>query len=180
MKKLNLLMLISKTTLSLLISVMGTILLSEVATAQNKPSCFMRDTSGKVIDLSDLCDSRSKKVSNTKNKENLNNIVNTTINESALVNNTTRRTVYFLGNGTVPFNLSSPANTYYTGAQSAAYIRRYPTSQSVSNREASRINLLSTGEILSRNINDRPITTIPSSRLIVPERTPFIIYRYTK
>ncbi len=155
-------MLISQSSLSLSISVMGSILLTEVTMAQVKPSCFMIDTSGTVIDLSDLCNSRSNRASNIKNTENLNNIVNTTINESALVNNAAGETVYFVGDGSVPFKLGSSANSYYTGKQ-PVYLRRYQSSQTLGNIEASRNALLSSGE-----------------RFIVPARTPFILYRYQK
>ena len=179
MKKLNLLMLISKTSLSLLVSIIGTILLTEVTIAQDQSSCFMTDTAGTVIDLSDLCDSRSNRLSKRENTEDLNNIVNTTINRSALVDRPARETVYFVGNGSVPFNLGTSANSYYTGTQSV-YVRRYQTSQILGNREAARNDLLSSGQVLSRNNSTRSLTSISGGRFVVPARTPFIIYRYQK
>ena len=192
MKKSNLLMLISKSSLSLLVSVIGSILLTEVTMAQVKPSCFMTDTSGTVIDLSELCNSRSKRSSNIKNTENINNDVNTTINKSAIVNNRARETVNksaivnnraretvrFLGDGSLPFKLGSSASSYYTGTQ-PVYLRRYQTSQTLGNTEASRNTLLSSGEVLSRDNSDRVFIT-PGTRVVVPIRTPFIIYRYQK
>ncbi len=128
-------------------TVMMSFLAIEVAKAQPKPSCFMIDTSGEVVNLADIC--------NVKPERQLKS------NTITRIGNAER--VYSVGNGSNPFTLGTSSTIYYSGDR-LAYVRRYRDTQRFSTRDDARDALLGLGA------NPRNV--------IVPSRTPFIIYRY--
>lgn len=158
MKKIQQILVISCTSLSL-------ISLSQAVKAQTKQSCFMTETSGKVVDLSALCDTRK--------------IERSPSGSSASPTNEDRqelKNVYFIGDGEVPFTLGSSSSTYYVGettGRSSAYIRRYSNQATFTPREGIKSSLSS----FFQQIKD------PNSTLLIRNgqaQTPFLIYRYPK
>lgn len=163
---------------------------SQMAAAQTKPSCFMTEASGEVVDLSSICDfqttKRSPGIANSgSTKENLeqpeninNNFLNPNlISEPSLeqqngqIRGRSTESIYFIGNGEVPFTLGSSSRTYFFGSDTrgnSAYIRRYSTPQTFAPRNDIR------NEFFELRANSN------STSRIRDRQTPFVIYRYAK
>jgi hypothetical protein len=145
-----------------------TLITAKIATAQAKPICFMKDTAGKVTDLSNLCNFLSRQNSVSEPINRLNTVVTSSSTKSQVEN------IYFVGNGDVPFSLGSASSTYYTGDR-PIYVRKYRRAVTTENRDVVRNALLESG-----GNNNNAIVTVPGGFPVVPGRTPFIIYRYQK
>ncbi|MGB5633989.1 MAG: hypothetical protein WBM44_06715 [Waterburya sp.] len=141
----------SRNALALITSTaMISFLAIEVAKAQPKPSCYMIELSGEVVNLEDICDVKPQRTKKSK--------------VAALeVNNT--EDVYTLGNGSLPFTLGPSSRIYYDGRR-LAYFRRYYESPRFATRDNTREVFLESGA--------------SDSSASISGRTPFIIYRYQK
>ena len=174
MKKIQQILVISWASLSL-------ISLGQPVKAQTEPSCFMTEPSGKVIDLSALCDTRQIKSSpaassasptneDRQQLQPINNLARTNLNsEPSQISDRSANTVYFIGAGKVPFTLGASSRSYYVGATTkgnSAYIRRYSKQPTFRPRAGIRSSF-------AELIEDSNSTSIIRNRQI-----PFLIYRY--
>ncbi len=136
---------------------------TEVVKAQSQPSCFMVDTSGEVIDLSNICNVKSQGEQKSKAVTQSDNALDSASTIETEISAPLVERVNFVGDGSVPFTLDSSSTVYYSGDRSV-YIRRYREAQRFSTRNNVREALLELGA------NDRSLN--------VSHKTPFIIYRY--
>ncbi len=163
MKTIQQILIISGASLSL-------ISLSQPVQAQTQPSCFMTETSGKIVDLSTLCATRKNE--ERQQSQPTNNLVRINLfSQPSQKGDRSVETVYFIGDGQVPFTLGTSSRSYYVGETTrgnSAYIRRYSTRPTFRPRAGIRSNFVE----LTEDIN--------STSIIRNEQTPFLIYRYPK
>lgn len=136
----------------------------EVAKAQSQPSCFMTNTSGRVVNLEHICDVKPQEQlkSNTITQVN-NDIDSTATTESTEITQLSRARIYLVGNGSNPLTLNTSSTISYSSDR-PVYIRRYREAQRFSTRNDVRNTLLG-AQINTRSTN-------------VSGKSQFIIYRY--
>lgn len=148
--------------------------------AKERPKCYLIDESGQLTNLTDICNaSRPQDATvETANNEGL-NIINNNSNvvgtEPLTDGLSVDDNVYFLGEDSVPVNLSSINSSYYIdneiGIDYTAYIRRYRVSPTSLARQSVR------ERVFQFDIDVEP-SNLTSILRRGQSRTPFIIYRY--
>ena len=160
-------LLFSRNSLAVITStVMMSFLAVEGAKAQPTPSCFMINTSGEVVDLTDICNVKPQRQLRANAVTRIGSAINSTFTpERTEIPNRPAEFVYFVANGSVPFTLGTSSASYYTGRRSA-YVRRYNDPERFINRDNARDALLGSGANPTKGI--------------ITGRSPFVIYRYQK
>ena len=163
-------LLFSRNSLAVITStIMMSFLAVGVAKAQPTPSCFMINTSGEVVDLTDICNVKPQRQLRANAVTRIGSAINSTFTpERTEIPNRPAKFVYFVGNASVPFSLGTSSTSYYTGRRSA-YVRRYRDTERLS-RFSTRDNARDALLVLGTNPTKGTVTG----------RTPFIIYRYQK
>lgn len=167
MNKLVQIFLLSRRSLAVITSaVMMFFAVATLVKAQPKLSCFMTDSYGKVINLADICNAKSQLKLHSDRATLINhNIDNQLKSEKTKIINPPGETVYFVGDGRVPFTLGESSSIYYSG-RPLVYVRKYLQTPQFRTRSNIRTSALGT-ETNNRGGN-------------FSGRNPFIIYRYPK
>ena len=152
--------------------------LTPIAFAQERPECYLIDNSGRLTDLTDICNASQKqspKTDATSEGQNIiNNNNNVSIDSKALDSGfSADDNVYILGEDNLSIESSSIDSSYYIdneiGTNYTAYIRRYKVTPTSIVRETLREQVFQFG-------------TYPNSITSILRqgrgRIPFIIYRY--
>lgn len=149
------------------------------ASAQERPKCYIIDNSGKLTDLSDLCNVSQKRSPNTPTNNASNdapNIINNDniiIDSQSLVEDEENNNQYILGENNFSFDSSSINSSYYIdneiGMDYTAYLRQYRVFPTSLPRQLSRKQVF--------QFDDYP-QSLTSILRQGQSRVPFIIYRY--
>ncbi|WP_036480193.1 hypothetical protein [Myxosarcina sp. GI1] len=154
-----------------------------IAMAQERPECFLIDNSGELTDLTDICNasqglvsSETTEAATTEGELNIiNNNSNIVGSDPLTSQSLTDDNLYFLGEGSVPVDLSTIGSTYYIdneiGNDYTAYLRRYQTSPSYLPREVIKDRVFR----FENYFDPYSLTSIFRRG---QSRVPYIIYRY--
>lgn len=157
--KLTQICLCSRNAIAIIISsVVTSLMMVGTAQAQPKPSCYMVESSGKLIDLVDICD--AKPIATTQSERATDDTASVDRLETPYLS---PEIVYVVGDGSLPFALDRDSSIYYTSDR-PVYIRRYRESRVFEPNNYFQRSLLELGAN-HRNNNDF-------------NDLPFLIYQY--